>query len=587
MFRTSASTSVNRWFILAWCGLVGTLLSLHAWHFAMAEDAHALNKLFDLVLTVLIGLAGPALLYALRRRDARDLRTRLEVAFDHFQAGILSTDNEGRVRYVNPALERTLGMKAERFIGLTPAEFLPEESAEIYKRERARRAQGVYEPYRIEARRGDGEPVWLQIAPAPLLDADGEVTGTLVIVHDVSEETRATQARAELEAQVRRVQRLEALGTLAGGIAHDFNNIFFAILGHAEMAEEAARETSARSDLAQITKAGERGRELVKQMLTFARTSDAERAPMDIVPLVKECAKLLASSSPIGTRVVTLLGDEVPLVETHPAAIHQVLMNLATNALQATQGSGTVSIEVTTETPDGNVRGACPRLEERPHVVLRVHDDGCGIAPKDIERLFDPFFTSREPGAGTGMGLAVVHGIVEEHGGAISVKSRLGEGSTFTVFLPARPARIDEAREASCDDVGKLRVLLVDDEVTLLRLLTSMLESLGHEVASFPSGEAALAALKRAPGSYDLVITDQAMPPMSGDAMIEAMRREGLDLPVVLATGSAPLPDRKRLEALDVRTQITKPMTLRELREGIASAIRQGAEAPVEAEGVR
>ena len=238
--------------------------------------------------------------------------------------------------------------------------------------------------------------------------------------------------------------------------------------------------------------------------------------------------------------------------------------------------------------PTSDERSTHSLLDEQTWVVLRVQDDGCGIPSESRHRIFEPFFTTREVGAGRGMGLSVVHGIVEEHGGAILVDSEPGEGSTFSVFLPVcqAPAR-HERNEVRDAERASARILLVDDEVTLVRLMSSMLESAGHHVTAFVNPHDALTAFFESPSNFDVVITDQSMPVVSGDALIASIRAAGHDLPVILATGSLPQLTPERLEELGVSVSISKPTTLRELREAVDDALDAARRARVPTGGVR
>jgi CheY-like chemotaxis protein len=381
------------------------------------------------------------------------------------------------------------------------------------------------------------------------------------------------------------------MGTLAGGIAHDFNNILGAILGYGEMALRGARKgTRLRRDLDSIMSAGERGRSLIDRILAFSRSGVGERVAVHVEAVVREALDLLGGGLPDGLRLRADLRAGSAAMLGDPTQVHQVVMNLGTNGLQAMPEGGMlrVTLEVLRlESPRAASIGAVSPGE---YIVLRVADSGTGIAPEVLERMFDPFFSTKEVGVGSGLGLSLVHGIVANVGGAIDVATELGKGTTFTVYLPrsgdavAKP--VDKGRPLP-RGAGQ-RVLIVDDEEPLVALATRTLEELGYAAVGFTSSSAALAAFRADPQRFDAVITDERMPGISGSTLIREVRGIRDSIPVVLMSGYLGAPPNVReggpLDALGVVPQVPfgvgadevlkKPLSARELATSLARVLQ-------------
>jgi signal transduction histidine kinase/CheY-like chemotaxis protein len=362
------------------------------------------------------------------------------------------------------------------------------------------------------------------------------------------------------EARLHEAQRLEAIGTLAGGIAHEFNNILGAILGHGEMA--LAGKGPALQHVRQIMTAGERARAVIDQILTFSRRSERRRRPMKPRTAVAEAIGLLRASLPATLDMQTRLAQEDAVIEGDPAQLQQVVMNLGTNAAQAMDGRGRLevgldTVDIATDTPLSHGRLAAGR-----HVRLSVSDTGDGIDAGTMKRMFEPFFTTKAVGRGTGLGLAAVHGIVTEHGGAINVRSTPGAGTTFEVFFPqtAAPIELADQLQAVTPSGHGQTILIVDDETSLVLLGEEMLATLGYEPVGFDSGSAALAAFRADPARFDGVLTDEVMPDLTGTELAQAVHTTRPDLPIVLMTGYGGPVEHQRLQAAGIRDVIRKPL---------------------------
>ena len=385
-----------------------------------------------------------------------------------------------------------------------------------------------------------GEIRWHRLQGICKRDDSGKVVRWTGSTTDITERKRAEEELKTMERRLRQAQRLEAMGTLAGGIAHDFNNILGAILGYGEMAQRDAPAGSRLArDLDRIIIAGERGRALVDRVLAFSRSAVGERVPIHVEGVVREVLDQVAAKLPSNLTLHAKLHAARAAALGDATQVHQVVANLASNAIQAMPAGGTLRVGLAVGRFDAPRAATIGAVSAGEHIVLTVADNGAGIAPAIVDRIFDPFFTTKEVGAGTGLGLSLVHGIVTQLGGAIDVASSLGAGSTFTVYLPrcgdvAAPA--DQSESAVPRGTGQ-RVLIVDDEEPLVQLAARMLEDLGYVPVGFTSSTAALAAFRADPQHFDALITDERMPEMSGAELIREMRDTRGSMPVVLMSG--------------------------------------------------
>ncbi|MBI9085800.1 MAG: cache domain-containing protein [Desulfobacterales bacterium] len=375
--------------------------------------------------------------------------------------------------------------------------------------------------------------------------------------------------KKNLETQLRQSQKMEAIGTLAGGIAHDFNNILSAILGYTELSlSDATPGSLVQSHLLKIFKAGERARDLVKQILTFSRQADQDKMPMLVGPVVKEAYKLLRASLPT-TIDMNLTMDSEPTVMADPSQIHQVIMNLCTNAAHAMRESGGVlDIRLTEETLDEESIARHPGLGQVRVARITVSDTGHGMAPEIMERIFDPFFTTKPKDEGTGMGLSVVHGIVNSHEGAMEINSRPYEGTTFHILLPVIEAKnAGESTTPPALPTGSERILFVDDEEFQVDLGRQMLEKLGYRINTFSESLKALEWFRKNSREIDLVITDMTMPQMTGDALARTLMNIRPDIPVIICTGFSDRISEELSAKLGIEELVMKPIVLRDLAQ--------------------
>jgi nitrogen-specific signal transduction histidine kinase/ActR/RegA family two-component response regulator len=393
---------------------------------------------------------------------------------------------------------------------------------------------------------------------------------------DVTERKQAEDERGQLEQRLRQAEKMEAVGRLAAGIAHDFNNVLAGVFAYGEMLFEATPEASPLKRYAKNVLTGAtRGRALVEQILAYSRSQLGKRAPIDIGPVVAETIELLRGSLPAAIRLETS-APQLPLVVIGDATqLHQVVMNLCSNAIQATSAGGTLRVAL--EAAELPTERALSNGTLRPghYVRLTVEDSGSGMDAATLSRIFEPFFTTKETGRGTGLGLSLVYAIVTDAGGAIDVRSILEQGSTFIIYLPRAQGALVTAEEAETPlprGNGE-RVLLVDDDANVLAMTAPVLSRLGYEPVSFSDSRAALAAFEAEPRSFDVVVTDDVMPGLTGTGLASVLRQQRRELPIVLVSGySGPILAQRALAA-GVSELLVKPLQSRDIAAALARAL--------------
>jgi nitrogen-specific signal transduction histidine kinase len=399
------------------------------------------------------------------------------------------------------------------------------------------------------------------------------MSGTIVLVacEDITERKQVEAEKEHLEAQLRQSHKMEAMGTLAGGIAHDFNNILGAILGYGELAQQAVAEDSdVRRYVDNVMHAGERAKSLVERILAFSRSGLSERIPFNVQEVIDETLELLAAASMApGVRLEKRLDAAGMTIVGDATQLHQVAMNLCTNALQAMENVGLLSVALDRADVAQSLRLSHGTLNAGVYVRLSVSDTGTGIPAHVLERMFDPFFTTKGAGKGTGLGLSLVHGIVADLGGLIDVKTAIGRGTTFTIWLPSA----GEAAAASAGPRAELphgcgqTVLIVDNEEPLVALTEEILAELGYEPVGFSSSIAALRAFNESPQRFDIVLTDESMPDLAGTDLARAIARLRPDMPIVLMSGFAGAQLHEHAQVLGIREILRKPLQRKDIAE--------------------
>ena len=390
-------------------------------------------------------------------------------------------------------------------------------------------------------------------------------------VKDVSDKVRAEEERLQLEAQLKQAEKMQAVGHLAGGIAHDFNNILGAILGYGELAQHKAADSDMKRYLDTIMGAGNRAKALVTQILSYSRAEGAEKSAVIVAPIAQEVCDLVQGSLPIAMEVKFIDECADAAVLGDPTRIHQLLMNLCTNAIHAMGQGGTLELHIHCETVREPVKVRTGEIPQGEYVRISVKDSGHGIAPEVIDRIFEPFFTTKPAGRGTGLGLALVHSVVSEHKGFIDVASELGRGTTFTVWLPQTHAAEGAGDEPETMPMGDGQVILaVDDETDVLHALEEMLAQLGYEPVGFGNSREALAAARANPRRFDAVVSDEVMPELIGTQLTLELRKLNPTIPVVIASGYGGAGFEARALSAGVNRVLRKPYRMREIADALA-----------------
>jgi PAS domain S-box-containing protein len=501
--------------------------------------------------------------------------TRLAAAIEQAVESVIILDKSGKIQYANRAFFGISGYSKEEVLGKSPA-FLKngERDGETFYRGllNTLTTKSVWTG-RISNRNKDGTAYEAETTISPVRDKSGKIVNYVAVERDVTEVVR-------LEGQLRQMQKMEAIGTLAGGIAHDFNNILSAIIGFSEMSIEDIDEGHpAKNYASQILKAAIRGRDLVRQILMFSHKNEEERKHIKLSAIVREAMKFLRPSLPSTIEIRERIESESGVVFASPTQIHQVLMGLCTNAGHAMRIKGGV-LEIGLSEFDIDSAGDVPYLGMEPGFYLKisVSDTGVGIDRTIQERIFDPFFTTKSPSEGTGMGLAVVHGIVKSHGGAITVRSTPGRGSVFDVYFPRVDVMDAEETEGpTSSQRGSERILLVDDEAAIVETSRSILKRLGYEVTVVGDSLEALETFRRDPSAFDLIITDHTMPHMTGTELAQELMSVRPGIPIILCTGYSEMINRELAKDLGIREFVMKPVSRNELADTIRRVLADGS----------
>ena len=491
---------------------------------------------------------------------------------------IVSLDREGRFTSLNPFCEKLTGWVREEWIGRP---FLPLVHADDLPRAKEDFANALngkkpaMSEIRVLSRSGDF--VWMEFVIAPAFDGK-QVQGVLAIGRDISARRKAEQVQAVLESQVRRAQKMEAIGRLAGGIAHDFNNFLSIILANCGLARmDLASSHPAAERLDQIDQASKRAAALVQQILSFSRAPEQERCVMYLKTIIKEAAIMLRSVLPRAVEIRTLFAPDCPAVLADAGQVQQLIMNLATNGAHAMREKGGVlEISLDAIEADEDFIARNPGFRPGTYVRLTVSDTGHGMDAGTIERMFEPFFTTKPQGEGTGLGLSVVHGIVKSHQAAINVYSQIGRGTSFKIYFPAA----DEVEHAGTERTlspmplgGGEHILFIDDEPSLVECGQRMLHRLGYRVTAVHSAGAALDLIRGGAHDFDCILTDLDMPETTGIALARQCRELLPDTPILLMSGYRGVTSPDLLRSHGIHDLILKPFTPHTLAEAVRRAI--------------
>jgi PAS domain S-box-containing protein len=517
---------------------------------------------------------------ARRERALASSWTRYQAMIEHSSdALILTRPLTDGIVYASPAVGRILGYTMDDLRGREVIDLIHPEHREAALRLRAELlgSPGKVSVDETKVLHKDGSWRWIELIRSNLLD-EPSVRAVVMNFRDVTERKQAEAERQRLEQRLRQAEKMEAVGRLAGGIAHDFNNILGGILGYAELLAENAPTGSPLKRYAEnvLTGANRAGR-LVEQILTYSRSQRGKRVPVDLAAVVAETLELVRGSLPQGIRLAADLPPAALHVVGDATQLHQVTMNLCTNAVHAMGESGTLHVSLAPAEVAGDRALSHSTLHPGAYACLTVEDSGSGMDEAMVARVFEPFFTTKEVGKGTGLGLALVYGIVIDSGGGIDVASAPGRGSRFAIYLP----RVDAPVVATDDSAAPVargngeRVLVVDDEEALVAVASEVLKGIGYDPVGCADGAAALAAFEAASGRVDAVITDEVMPGLAGTQLAAALRRRRPDLPIVLVSGYTGPMLTERALAAGITEILKKPVQSREIAGALARALKR------------
>ena len=503
------------------------------------------------------------------RKLAEKERHQLATAIEQIAEGVVITDVEGTIQYVNPAFEHITGYSRDEAMGKNPNVLNSgEHDKEFFHLMWQTILSGEVWQGKITNRRKDGSFYKEEMTVSPIRNEAEEIVNFVAIKRDVTREM-------EMEAQLSQSQKMEAIGVLSGGIAHDFNNILMPILGYTEIVKMALPKNSKmQNHMDAIFRAALRAKDLVAHILLFSRQTNGERHPLGLELLVKEVLKLLRSAIPKTIEIKYDFDPELPLVSADATQIHSVLMNLCTNASHAMPDGGVLTIKLQKviladyEVRDrGRISGEFVRLS--------VADNGHGMNEGTLARIFDPFFTTKEVGKGTGLGLSTVYGIVQHHQGYIAVESAPGQGTTFEILLPGTENTQDNGGNtpASLAYMGSESILVIDDEEDIVSSIRLGLAQFGYEVTGFSNPVEAMEHLRLYPRKYDLVITDCTMPLMTGEKVAGEVSNIAPDIPIIFCTGDCDKLPNERLKDLGIDWLMMKPFTPPELGKAIRQVL--------------
>ena len=504
-----------------------------------------------------------------RKQEEEQLKLQSRI-LENLTEGVVLSNEEAVVFYTNKAFDVQFGYEQGELIGKHISIILPlpvMESRKFVSQMIARlKDKGVWSG-ELERKRKDGTAFKAFVNISTLY-----IEGKMYLISVQDDIT----ARKQMEEKLQQSQRMESIGTLAGGIAHDFNNILLPIMIHTEMAMlELPQDSSIQFNLKQIYQASERARDMVKQILAFSRQKQQERVAIKLGSVLKEVVKLLRSSIPTTIDMRHHIETEVDTVLADPTQIHQIILNLSTNASHAMREKGGV-LEIRLDQLSLNSKAAKQFNDLKPGSYLRLtfKDTGDGIEPEVMDRIFEPYFTTKKPGEGTGMGLAVVHGIVKNYDGDIKVESEPGKGTTFEILIPQMEVDISPITEQRADlPRGSERILFVDDEKAAIDAIGPMLENLGYQVTARTSSVEALEAFRNKPKAFDLVITDQTMPNMTGKELASELMSIRPGIPIILCTGFSEQIDEKKAMSLGIRSFVMKPVVMKEMADRIREVL--------------
>ncbi len=550
------------------------------YHPGKIKEFNQLGKAMENMVTSLQDTHQQLLTDIAARQQAEKARRESEVHFrtliETIPDLIWLKDPQGIYLACNPRFEQFLGATQEEIVGKTDYDFFDKELADFFRKHDAAAIANSKPSINEEVITfaSDGHQEEIETIKTPMLASDGSLVGVLGIARNITDRKKAEEEKINLESRLQQAQKMEAIGTLAGGIAHDFNNILGAILGYAEIAREDSQEGSTIGKcLNKVLQAGLRAKELVKQILAFSRLAENQCIPLQPASIVKEAIKMLRPTLPTTIEIKQNISAKTGLVLADPTQLNQILMNLCTNAFHAMEKTGgklDISLKEINLGPEDLTHE--PNIAPGNFIHLSIQDSGPGIPAAIRDKIFDPYFTTKETGKGTGMGLSIVHGIVKSYGGFISLHSEPDQETAFNVFLPVLAKEVRQQIEiADQAPRGNERILFIDDEEILVEIGKEILGRLGYQVTGSTDSLKALNTFLKQPDQFDLVITDQTMPGMTGAELATKMMQVRPDLPIILCTGYSTIISEEQAKAMGIKEFVLKPLA----KEDIAILIRK------------
>lgn len=488
----------------------------------------------------------------------------------------MNLTQNGKIMDVNQAWLKMHGFESKSEVtGTDVIKYIHPDDRKVLTERRKTWSPNIDRAYQLRDIRKDGSILYVEVYSSSI-SFDNRFL-ILCSVRDITEKKRSMAEKEQLEARLQQSEKMEAVGTLAGGIAHDFNNILAAIIGYTELAlVDVKKESRLEKNLREVYTAGIRAKDLVKQILTFARRSEGEQKPIRVDLIAKEALKLLRSSIPTSIQIKQNIVSDSSILGD-PTQVHQIFMNLCANAFHAMEKNGGI-LEVRLKDVELDGISIIENKELKPgdYLKISVSDTGTGIAPDILKLIFEPYFTTKATGEGTGMGLATVHGIVKSYSGKITVESKLGKGTVFRVYLPITQKKT-ESKEYKKEDLptGTERILLVDDELPIVDMGSQMLERLGYTVTTSTSSVEAGKLFSSKPDSFDLVITDMTMPNLTGDRLAAELIKIRPDIPIILCTGYSKRISNKLAAEIGIRAFVMKPLVMHNLANTIREVLDQ------------
>ncbi len=497
------------------------------------------------------------------KKDSGHSKNVFQSIFHSSPNAIAVCDLSGCTRFVNPSFIRIFGYDKEEITGKY-IDYVPAWDQAKTESEIADLCMGKFVLERETQRlTKNGQLIDVTINQSVCRDSQGKATDILFIIRDVTD-------KRDIEKQFQHAQKMESIGTLAGGIAHEFNNILMLAMGRAELSMMDMPEGSrARKNLEIILKAGARARDLTGQILGFSRQTEQKQKPVKISMIIKESFKLLKAGLPDSIKIKQNINTNCGTILADPSLIHQLIINLCTNAYHSMREKGGI-LEVNLQNVNFKSRNSLINLAPGPYLQLTVSDTGKGMDKDTMDHIFEPYFTTKAVGEGTGLGLSMVHKLIKNHGGAISVASEVGKGSTFQVYFPRIKSSVAEKTKAIEPVYGdKESILFVDDEVEIVFMMQQMLEHLGYIVTTQTNGMEALETFRANPDKYDLVITDQSMPGMTGQQLAGEIMRIRADIPIIHLTGLLEQRTGNDDTKKNITESISKPVNMGEFAKAI------------------